>query len=601
MNRLYYQPIAAPQVGGASSSVTQAASAIGAGFDRIGSGLTRLGERRQERQELKQAQANQRAQEQFALLAQNVKSEEELDALTTNLLGLNSGPTAAGPQGQRGGGPPSLGGTNVPGLSDILAGRRENLLANNTTRLNNEGKSESNRAARITNDGSQLGLDRANLANEFQKEFGPQIAEARRLASVGDLQGAQALEADIARTATSKYGSDLVTSLYEGTLGLATSGDSTRTGITQNRLGIAETELNLRGTRQTQNIRAAEAADADRTRDFNFGRDQIAANRQDAEFVRGEVVQEAVAQVASGAFSREDALQRVQGSNLTAREKVATSQALAAAFDANSNLLDTTNPLDPNLVVDRIFNRGDRQRAEGTFDFGTIIGPDGVPRYGKSREPTNSNLDPASTVAGIQSASRTVQQTRPALAIFNEVQNVEASLAESGGNNVNLGEQLRTRYEGTQLPDKWLNRIERAQRGKPGERALTDAEVMVIADRSFRARGANYLGVNLLPGGERADERILDVDLFDQIAKDYRAANPSNLAAQSRRIRDYNTRASSLQSSISSLENERARAIQANDNAAKTRLDRRISDSRDELAGIARRVDGMLQVNSTNQ
>jgi len=151
------------------------------------------------------------------------------------------------------------------------------------------------------------------------------------------------------------------------------------------------------------------------------------------------------------------------------------------------------------------------------------------------------------------------------------------------------------------LPDKWLNRIERAQRGKPGERALTDAEVMVIADRSFRARGANYLGVNLLPGGERADERILDVDLFDQIAKDYREANPSNLAAQSRRIRDYNTRASGLQSTIASLENERARAIQANDNAAKTRLDKRISNSRDELAGIARRVDGMLQVKSTNR
>ena len=555
MARLFYQPVGLPSGGGSASAVASAASSVGAGFDRIGTGLTNLGLRREQRFQARQAQQQSQALEGLKLLTQNAGSEEDLGALTRELIGLGSGEGAG----------------FVPGASDAIGSRRGNIIANNTIR-------ENNRRTQVGNDAAQLENTLAQRADDAQREYGTQITELNRLSDLNDpraLENREALLGEI----SAKYGADIASAVITNSRNLQASGDQVRTGIESNALDIL-------GIRQDQSIQASEAADANRARDFTFDNAVVDRNRSDQAFNRGETVAEAVAAIKTEAFSREDALRLVDESALDPRVKEQVSQQLAVDFDANSALLDTTNPVDPLTPIDDIFNSTDRTARDVENAFAAI----GI----EGEIPTVTDIDPTVVSAGIQESVRQAQRVRPSLGIFNEANAIEEEFGDSAGNIGDLATTIANRYESTSLPDKWQNRLERTQR----RHNLSDAEVVAIADRSFKARGANFLGVNVLvPGGQRADERILDVDEFDRLAKDYSKNNRSNLRADATRLNESASRARTLETQIPNLIRARQRAIETGGSRGdreKERLDQQITAAYQELSALEQRTSGIL-------
>lgn len=571
MAQLFYQPVALPNFGSAASGVTQAGLGLSSSLRSLGEGITNLGKRRQARIDEENARAQAGALEALKLVAGNAGSGAELDAINNALLGLPEGVT-------------------LPGAADAVAARRSALLENELTRADISSRRATARNTNATARGTELentGLEATNRLNArnqaFQDEFATDINEVRRLNAIGDRQAANELEQSILARAGDRFGTD-PSALLSGSLNLFNEGETIRD---EN----AERDLNRRGERQRQSIQAAQEADANRRRDSDNSL-AILQNELDAEeAVRKDVTEQVVASSLSGAISEEDALLNLsRRTDLTARERTAAAEGIRKKFSDDPNALDTYNPLDPSVPTDRIYNNVDKaQRAiNGTLESLGYEGP-------KLRLNSNSDIDVPRTAAGIAAAGQRVIRANPSFAIFNEIQAIENSdITNSAGAIPNMGQAIRDQYPQLSTPDKWINEVNRLQR----KHKLSDAETMAIVDRSMKARGANFLGVNLLPGNQRADETIIDVDEFDKLAADFTKNNAGTLGADFRTINDMVGRAGTLSNQITDLETRRQRAQQAGRTSDVNKLNKRITDARDELAGIETRIQGLLPESS---
>lgn len=571
MSQLYYQPVALPNFGSAASGVTQAGLGLSTSLRSLGEGITNLGKRRQARLDEENARAQQGALEALKLVAGGAGSDAELASINNALLGLPEGVT-------------------LPGAADAVAQRRSALLENDLTRADIASRTATARNTNATARGTELentGLEATNRLNArnqaFQDEFASDINEVRRLNTVGDRAAANELEQSILARAGDRFGTD-PSALLSGSLSLFGEGETVRDDN-------ASRDLDRRGERQRQDIQAAEASDQNRERDSLFQVNSLKREVEADNIVRGEVTDQIVAQSMTNAISEEDALLNLRNTpNLTARERTAAAEGIRAKFSADPNALDTYNPLDPSIPTDRIFNNTDRAEASlnDTLKNLGYKGPE-------IQLNSNSDIDVPRTAAGIAAAGQRVIRANPSFAIFNEIQAIEQSdLTNAAGAIPNMGQAIRDQYPQLSTPDKWINEVNRLQR----KHKLSDAETMAIVDRSMKARGANFLGINMLPGNQRADETIIDVDEFDKLAADFTKNNAGSLGADFKTVNDMVGRAGTLSNQITDLETQRQRAQQAGRTATVNRLNDRITDARDELAGIETRIQGLLPESS---
>lgn len=582
--RLSYQPIANFSGGGAVAGINQAASNIGTGLSRIGSGLTALGDRREQRLEKQRQKQEASALERINLLAQQATSEDELNNLTAQALGIN-------PQGTASGGPQGAPRGNVPtGVAAALSARRQNLLANNDARAVTANRIEDTRGTRIANDGSQIGLDRLTAANDAQNKYASEITEAQRLANSGNLEAAQELAGRTSASIAQEFGADVATDLFSRVNTSATEGDTTRTGIVANALGLEASEIANQGSRignqgqlQSQSIQREQANRTNRALDYTFGRQQIQDQRADKVFERAETAQEAGALIFQQFPDLEHGLLAIQESNLSPRAKEETIQHVTAAHAADPNIFNTRNPIDPLAPADGIFNENDARIARGETD--TITLPDGTTQ--EVRPPSNSSINPTTVVAEIRQARVEARQRADSIDIFDDV-NAIGDITAEDGTPIPVTRRLVELYDHVDMPDKWVNRITQAQ----NKYNLSDQEVLAIAKRSLGERGSNFLHLNRIPGNERADEHILDVDIFDGIASRYADVKKTGLAANISEINQHVERAENIESTLSRLHESRARTKP--DSKERERLNKRITGLNDTLAGLSTEMNTLI-------
>lgn len=569
---LRYQQVNAPALSGIGN-IGQAGQGISAGLRNIGTGLTNLGARREKRAEENKAKADAQALEQLKASLLTADTDSAVEALLAQ-VGAN--------------------GQYVPGAADAAAARQAAILERNGIRLNQEsvqagidGTRENTRGVRIGNDGEELKLGRAQDVVNFDKQFGSKINETNIAGRRGDTQTMDRLLDEITREASPIYGADAVNGMVDDAFGRLKLADDTRTGIKTNELGLRQGEEDLRGQRVQTDIAIDQNRDRGRAADLQYEQGRNTLDQVLAAQAEDKTVRDSFAAYTLGATSKEDVLYNVRNDqNLSDVEKTRVLSNINSAFEADPNLLDTYNPLDPNARPDGNYSVEDLvlQRAGGPGTVTKAVRqPDGT--YVRQQVTSNNRQNAGVVGAGIQRSADAFIKGNDSQSIFNEA----LAFEQQEGDLPNVTNYIRQKYPELDITDRQGGKLLKIAQ----EENLTESEMLAIADRAIKRRGNNL--INWLPGGDHGDDTVFSPNRFREIAREYKSQNPARLAEQSALINQYVSRSQSLVSELDRAKAERQRAIQAGDASKKQLLDIQITDMNDELAGIQAVMDSMVQ------
>lgn len=569
---LRYQQVNAPSLSGIGN-IGAGGSNISAGLKSIGTGLTNLGARREKRFEEDKAKTE----------------AANLEALKQSLLGADTDSAVEALLSQMG-----ANGQFVPGAADAAAARQQTLLDQNGVRLSQAGQEatnagilETNRGARIGNDGEQLKLDLAGIAVDVDKKFGSRINEANIAGRAGDTPTMDSILDELSRDISAEYGADVANDIIDDAFARLGTVDNTRTGIKTNELGLRQGEENLRGTRIGNDVTLDQNADRGRAADLSYEEGRNALDQVLTSQSEDATVRDNFASYTLGATSKDDVLYNVrQDSNLKPVEKTRILSAIDQAFEADPNLLDTYNPLDPNARPDNLFSSEDQALARsggaGTIER-AVRQPDGT--YRREQLTSNNQQNAGVVGAGIQRSADAFIKGNDSQSIFNEA----LAFEQQEGDLPNVTNYIRQKYPELGITDRQGGRLLKIAQ----EENLTESEMLAIADKAIKRRGNNL--INWLPGGDHGDDTVFSPNRFREIAREYKSQNPARLAEQSALISQYTAQSQNLVSRLSAAKAERQRAIQSGDKSKKQLLDIEITDMNDELAGIQTVMDSMVQ------
>ena len=627
MTQLKYQPVSAPDLGNAASTIVDAGRGISEGFTAIGAGLTRLGERREARQKEEYNRKQTALLEAIGLEAATITDENQLNILARSLASVQAGgPAAVGTpattaeaesQGkQPNTAAPGYGGPI--GAAALIAGRRDNIIDQNKSRADTAGVLADTAGKEVTTKTAQNLLDQTLLGQQFQNEEQATISEITRLALSGDHQGAMRLGTELSARAGGKYGADIVDPVLRGIFTDLGTGDDALTKVLTNATSVKQGEATLDLTNaQTENTYAsadsARASAANTRQDtkideYNWTQDIAADKIAEAERVEGKAIDASAARILQSFTEPEDAYLAADKENLSETARLILKDTLTAKMvpgwqDIYQSMGPYPETPDRNYRPEDAFLTGARPLSEAPFKQ---IGGVKIPLVGR----TNSQLDVPRVVDIITgNTQQLIESSDETLALYGDVVKREAQL---GAGTTNLQQMLVEEYGGSFRNEadtnKFYEQVRIVQNGinskEPNARRLTDAEMMAIVDRSLKKRGANFPGsmmkgagvpfipgFNLLPGNERSDQFTVMGDEMRAVADSYRKQDVGEMRGRYSGYMENVTRANYLEKRITDLEESRARAIAKNDDKAKTRYDGLLTDALDELAGINKTIE----------
>ena len=474
--------------------MSRAALSIGAGLDNLGQKITGLGDRRQARLDAETERKNARGLEILKLAAANTTDEGELNQIFGSLGLLPGGDTNSA--------------VVVPGSADVINNARSRIISN-----------RSNRAVADKNDvllrGANNELDQEELGNRFQLEYGNDLARMTNLRLQGRNEQAQELADSIVANASGTFGADFVN-------------ERLRAGFEDR-----DTGENSRFT-EASNVQTLEAGeDANRARDFNFGRTVKAAKRSDDDLASRDRVDAAVARARVQGTSQGNQLDMINDDqNLTEEERVSALQAIQTGpdLDLTNRIRDDVSITAPAGQIDPLSNLG---RSLSNAFLGTEL------ETNQTRQvPVQAVID------GIDSRANDIIRSEPDLDIFATSQ----ELAESfEGFSDDIGIEIARRF-----PDYDISKGEQQLiKGTAARLGLTPEQTMAIV-------GASIDNTTLI--GQSPE---LHNSRFIEKAEAF-AANKSQIEEQYRRIQRDRTQAATWQSQINSKRQELARLQQSN-------------------------------------
>lgn len=614
MAQLYYSPVQRPVTGNGASAVTQAAAGISSGLATIGAGITKLGERREQRQQDEYNRKKNAVLEAIGLEAANITDENALNQLGAALARVQAGgpATAGAPAGPAVGTPGQGGVGQVSGVAALIAGRRGEILDQAKSRADTASVLEDTRGERLTNDDKSIDLLRKQNVQDLQTNEADALLNFQALAQDGKLNEATAAFDAWSKGVSGTYGADAVGAARDAIFSDLTQGDDARTGVLKNQNEVNQGLADIAKTNADTGLVWANTRNTDASTDkinqqiteanYDFGQKVLKDDRAWAKLTGDDQIDESAARILRNSFTKEEALAAVDGEILSNEQKRRLQEAIYAEVN-DPNWQDKYHPLDPlNTTQDRNYTLSDQvlagERPISDLPTKKVFGFD-IPQL----EGSNSKRDIPSVVASIEGMrNQLISSNDETLGIYNEAKAFTGNLADEAGNIANFETTVTERYGSMFRNDadrnKFMEQVRQVQT-QSGSRRLTDGEMLAIIDRAGRKRGANFPGslvnstlgipfpgANILPGNEKAYQYTIGKKEMMSIAKAYQERSQGDMEGALSLYDDAVSKARSLDTRITGLEQERARAIQYGQTDRKEALDKAITDARDEVVGI---------------